>query len=113
MPMIQPVRATTAGDFSAQARSVACREAMSVTWPSGGASRFAAAACTPTLKTWPCASMNPGSIVLPPRSTTWVAAPFSLRISSGSPTARILPSFTAIAPAVGWASSTVTMVPPV
>ena len=70
-------------------------------------------AWTPAPHMCPCASMNPGIIVLPPRSTSTVLRPFwAFSTALRDPTATIFPPLTATASAVGCLSFTVTIGPP-
>ena len=84
--------ATTSDQVAARARSSSCR-------------------ARPIYSRWAWASMKPGIRVAPARSRVPVPGPFMPSISSLLPTARIKPSFTATASALGCPASTVTMFP--
>jgi hypothetical protein len=80
--------------------------------PTGGPETFAHLTICGAFMKWPCASMNEGINVWPPRSITLVALPFVFITSASSPAARIRPLATATAFTSRRSSSIVMMVPP-
>jgi hypothetical protein len=104
-----PVIQSACGCAAFQPPSCVWISAIEATVPAGGGCRSAMAADWAMMVRWPCASINPGTRVAPPRSRRSAPAPAAFNTSASVPTARIRPSRTATARAAGIWSSTVTM----